>query len=240
MEFVPTRIPDVVLIKPRVFGDPRGFFFESWNRKHFAEGSLDRRLRAGQSQSFGPVDLAGAALPGASRPRENWCASAVARRSTLRWMCDAGSRRPSATGWAPSSALKITRCCGCRPGLRTVPGADRRGRLPLQVHGLLRARTRARDPRGTIASIGIEWPIAVWCLAAALGARRAWSCLRRCRIPLMAAPLQSIADGRDGAGRSGLPRRAAAGSGPARAARMPTLISGISEATASSVDEVPS
>jgi dTDP-4-dehydrorhamnose 3,5-epimerase len=41
MEFVPTRIPDVVLIKPRAFGDPRGFFFESWNRKHFAEGNLD-------------------------------------------------------------------------------------------------------------------------------------------------------------------------------------------------------
>jgi len=41
MEFVPTRIPDVVLIKPLAFGDPRGFFLESWNRKRFAEGNLD-------------------------------------------------------------------------------------------------------------------------------------------------------------------------------------------------------
>lgn len=30
-------IPDVVLIEPRVFGDERGFFFESFNRKRFEE-----------------------------------------------------------------------------------------------------------------------------------------------------------------------------------------------------------
>jgi dTDP-4-dehydrorhamnose 3,5-epimerase len=29
-------IPDVLLIEPAVFGDERGFFFESWNRKAFA------------------------------------------------------------------------------------------------------------------------------------------------------------------------------------------------------------
>jgi dTDP-4-dehydrorhamnose 3,5-epimerase len=29
-------IPDVVLIDPNVFGDQRGFFFESWNRDSFA------------------------------------------------------------------------------------------------------------------------------------------------------------------------------------------------------------
>jgi dTDP-4-dehydrorhamnose 3,5-epimerase len=36
MEVTPTAIPDVLLIAPRVFGDARGFFFESWNRKAFA------------------------------------------------------------------------------------------------------------------------------------------------------------------------------------------------------------
>jgi dTDP-4-dehydrorhamnose 3,5-epimerase len=30
MQFEPTRLPEVVLIKPRVFGDARGFFFETW------------------------------------------------------------------------------------------------------------------------------------------------------------------------------------------------------------------
>ncbi len=36
MEFVPTAIPDVVLIKPRVFGDDRGFFMETWEARKFA------------------------------------------------------------------------------------------------------------------------------------------------------------------------------------------------------------
>ena len=39
MEFIRLQIPEVVLIKPRVFGDERGFFFESFNRKTFAQGT---------------------------------------------------------------------------------------------------------------------------------------------------------------------------------------------------------
>jgi dTDP-4-dehydrorhamnose 3,5-epimerase len=30
MNVIPTRIPDVFVIEPRVFGDARGYFFESW------------------------------------------------------------------------------------------------------------------------------------------------------------------------------------------------------------------
>lgn len=37
MKFIPTSIPDVVLVEPKVFGDARGFFFESWSEKGFAE-----------------------------------------------------------------------------------------------------------------------------------------------------------------------------------------------------------
>jgi len=32
MKVTPTAIPDVLLIEPKVFGDARGFFFESYNR----------------------------------------------------------------------------------------------------------------------------------------------------------------------------------------------------------------
>lgn len=35
MEIVETAIPDVKILEPRVFGDPRGFFLESFNRKVF-------------------------------------------------------------------------------------------------------------------------------------------------------------------------------------------------------------
>jgi len=34
---LPTAIPDVLLIEPKVFGDQRGFFFESYNRRTLAE-----------------------------------------------------------------------------------------------------------------------------------------------------------------------------------------------------------
>lgn len=35
MKVTPTAIPDVLLIEPKVFGDARGFFFESYNRQVF-------------------------------------------------------------------------------------------------------------------------------------------------------------------------------------------------------------
>jgi len=35
MKATPTAIPDVLLLEPRVFGDSRGFFFESFNQKTF-------------------------------------------------------------------------------------------------------------------------------------------------------------------------------------------------------------
>jgi len=35
MKAIPTAIPDVLVIEPAVFGDARGFFFESWNERAF-------------------------------------------------------------------------------------------------------------------------------------------------------------------------------------------------------------
>ena len=37
MQAVPTSIPDVVIIEPKVFGDERGFFYESFNERKFRE-----------------------------------------------------------------------------------------------------------------------------------------------------------------------------------------------------------
>lgn len=36
-----TTLADAKLIEPRVFGDARGFFFESWNARAFADAGLD-------------------------------------------------------------------------------------------------------------------------------------------------------------------------------------------------------
>lgn len=39
MNVIPTKIPDVLIIEPKVFGDDRGFFFESFNQKAFDEAT---------------------------------------------------------------------------------------------------------------------------------------------------------------------------------------------------------
>ena len=39
MKVTPTEIPEVLVVKPRVFGDARGFFYESWNRRAFREAT---------------------------------------------------------------------------------------------------------------------------------------------------------------------------------------------------------
>lgn len=41
MRFVPTAIPEVVIVEPQVFGDARGFFMETWHAGKFAAGGLD-------------------------------------------------------------------------------------------------------------------------------------------------------------------------------------------------------
>lgn len=41
MKMEALAIPEVLLITPRVFGDARGFFMESWNRRAFAAAGLD-------------------------------------------------------------------------------------------------------------------------------------------------------------------------------------------------------
>jgi dTDP-4-dehydrorhamnose 3,5-epimerase len=41
VEFEPTEIPEVVLIRPKVFGDSRGYFFESWEERKFAGAGLE-------------------------------------------------------------------------------------------------------------------------------------------------------------------------------------------------------
>ena len=53
MNVTPTAIPEVLLIKPRIFGDDRGFFFESFNQQKFAEltGVTDSFVQDNHSRS---------------------------------------------------------------------------------------------------------------------------------------------------------------------------------------------
>jgi dTDP-4-dehydrorhamnose 3,5-epimerase len=44
MNIVETNLPDVLIIEPRVFGDERGFFMETWNGKRYEEAGLPGRF----------------------------------------------------------------------------------------------------------------------------------------------------------------------------------------------------
>ena len=41
MKQVDTNLPEVKIVEPKVFGDDRGFFFESWSGRTFAEAGID-------------------------------------------------------------------------------------------------------------------------------------------------------------------------------------------------------
>jgi dTDP-4-dehydrorhamnose 3,5-epimerase len=41
LRFTSTKIPEVVIIEPQLFGDERGFFMETWQRDKFAKNGID-------------------------------------------------------------------------------------------------------------------------------------------------------------------------------------------------------
>jgi dTDP-4-dehydrorhamnose 3,5-epimerase len=44
MKFIETSLPGCVVIEPQVFGDARGFFYESYNEAKYREAGIDRRF----------------------------------------------------------------------------------------------------------------------------------------------------------------------------------------------------
>ena len=53
MQIIPTAIPDVLVLAPKVFGDSRGFFLESYNERVFeaATGAAPRFVQDNHSRS---------------------------------------------------------------------------------------------------------------------------------------------------------------------------------------------
>lgn len=52
MEFIPTKIPEVIIIEPKVFGDERGFFLETYRENTFIEvGIADKFVQENHSSS---------------------------------------------------------------------------------------------------------------------------------------------------------------------------------------------
>ncbi len=40
MKLIPAEIPDIIIIEPDVFGDARGYFFESWSAGKYADAGI--------------------------------------------------------------------------------------------------------------------------------------------------------------------------------------------------------
>ena len=52
MEFVPTRIPEIILVRPKVYEDPRGYFMEVYREDRFSAGGISRSfVQENQSRS---------------------------------------------------------------------------------------------------------------------------------------------------------------------------------------------
>ena len=61
MKVVETSIPDVLIIEPKVFGDERGFFYESFNAADRKYGPFYQSCdRPGSNEAYGPGNDAGA------------------------------------------------------------------------------------------------------------------------------------------------------------------------------------
>ncbi len=51
MHLIPTRLPDVLLLEPKVFGDDRGFFLETYRREVFAQAGIPDFVQDNHSKS---------------------------------------------------------------------------------------------------------------------------------------------------------------------------------------------
>ena len=151
MEFVPTRLPEVVLIKPAVFGDARGLLLrESWQ-----EREICRRRHSGRSSSR-TITVTRCATP-AGLALSDRAAAGQARAGRARERCStwrsisAAARLGSGSGSGVGAERgESSHAVGAARLRARIPRPQRRGRLPVQVHGLLCAAARALRSAGTI------------------------------------------------------------------------------------------
>ncbi len=118
MRVVTTRLPDVLVFEPRVFGDARGFFFESYNKRRMSELGLEAEfVQDNHSRSAKNV------LRGLHYQIEQPQGKLVPRCWPVKHMTwrsiSARVRRPSDAGWASGSVRTTAACSTYRPDSRT-------------------------------------------------------------------------------------------------------------------------
>ena len=142
--FTQTEIPGVVVIEPQVFGDDRGYFMETYQKDQFAEAGIDKEfVQDNQSRSTRGV-LRGLHF------QKNHTQGKLVRVTKGEVFDVAVDCRPhSATfgKWVGVTLSEENKKMFYIPeALHTVSGAERCGRVLLQVHRCVRPHQRGRHP----------------------------------------------------------------------------------------------
>ena len=159
MEFEPTRLPEVVLIKPQVFGDARGLLLRNLGASANSPppASTLQFVQDNHSHSRA-AHAARAALSDPAAAGKAGACDDAARCSMSRWT-SAAARRPSANGSAWCSQRRTITCCGCRPASRTAISCSATESIfstsaPISTRPQHERAIRWDDP-----DIGVQWPL---------------------------------------------------------------------------------
>jgi len=157
MEITPTRLPEVLEITPRRFGDDRGFFSESWNRDTWAAAGIDLEFTQDNHSLSAEVGVL-RGLHFQAPPRAQDKLVRVVTGAVLDVAVDIRRGSPRYGQWV---AVEITAEKGNQV---LIPGGFAHGFLTLQpnTHFLYKCTdTYAPDAEGAIlwsdTDIGIDW-----------------------------------------------------------------------------------
>ena len=165
MKLIPTRIPDVVIVEPAVFGDDRGWFMESYNQPKFEAGLRQLGLPVPRPfvQDNHSCSQAGV-LRGLHYQRAPHAQGKLVRVAKGRAFDVAVDIRPGSATFGHWVGAELT-----ADNLRMMwlPEGFAHGFMALEddTHFLYKTTdVYAKDCEGSIAwndpAIGIEWPVA--------------------------------------------------------------------------------
>ena len=148
MNVRPTALPGVLLLEPEVFGDARGFFLESWNRRAFDEAASRSVEFVQDNHSLSARGV----LRGLhyQRPHPQGKLVRVVRGEVFDVAVDLRRGSPTFGRWtgevlSAANRRQLWLPEGLAHGFLVLyPG----GRAPLQDHRLLPPRARALHPLG--------------------------------------------------------------------------------------------
>ena len=105
MEFIKTKIDGVVIVEPKVFGDHRGFFMESYSKREFEKAGLFYDfVQDNHSSSTVKGTLRGIHFQKGDKAQAKLVRCAPPISSGWRWSCQ---RRTSASCSSPVASATV-------------------------------------------------------------------------------------------------------------------------------------